>query len=344
LEAAGPQESVLTRVERPVLAACRKNATARGIERRANKAVISPARIFCDDHSLNDGSAYGDFAVRKKISFCAGLLASGALALAALAPAPAVAADLPSAKEAPVPVVEPIPSGWRFEATINGWAPSLISNVGVRNLPTASVDVGFFTLLRHINGVAPITVTASKDNFLFGVDLFWNALTTGASFRTPGPLTPFNGVSASLHLDETILTGFAGVRLPVISPDLSLFAIAGARYFHVGADLSLNTLVPGFAWTTSQSKDWVDPIIGLTAHYRLNEKWFLAGEADVGGYNDSLTWQTFGAVGYNWTPAISTTLGFRALYAYEKQPANLTGNFRFQQTMLGPQLTIGYAF
>jgi hypothetical protein len=273
--------------------------------------------------------------VRKILARCVGLLA--------LASAPVFAADLPSTKPAPV-APEPIPSGWRFEATVNGWAPSLIANVGIRNLPTASANVGFFTLLRHLNGVAPLTVTATKDNFLFGVDLYWTAVSAGANFRREGPFSQFGGVSASMRLDETVLTGFAGMRLPVFSPDLSLFAIAGARYFNVGVDLSLNTAIPGYALATSQSKDWVDPIIGLTGRYRLNEKWFLTGEADIGGYNDSLTWQTFGAVGYNWSEAVSLTLGFRALYAYEKEPGNVTGNFRFQQTMLGPQFAVGYAF
>jgi hypothetical protein len=297
-------------------------------------AAISAPPEICDDCG-KPRQAYGDLAVRKILARCVGLLA--------LASAPAHAADLPSTKQAPV-APEPIPSGWRFEATINGWAPSLISNVGVRNLPTASMDAGFFTLLRHLNGVVPVTVTASKDNFLFGVDLYWTALSAGANFKRQGPFSQFGGVSASVHLDETILTGFAGLRLPVFSPDLSLFAIAGARYFNVGVDLSLNTAIPGYNWTNSQSRDWVDPIVGLTGQYRLNDKWFLTGEADIGGYNDSLTWQTFGAVGYNLTPAISTTVGFRALYAYEKQPGNVTGNFRFQQTMLGPQLAVGYAF
>lgn len=277
----------------------------------------------------------GDQGVRKIILGGAGLLA-----LSALSPAPVVAADLPSLKEAPAPVPEP--PRWRFEATINGWAPGLITNVGVRNLPIASVDVGFFTLLRHLNGVVPLTVTAQNDNFLLGVDLYWTAVSAGASFKHAAG--PFGGVTAHMRLDETILTGFAGVKLPFQDPNLSLFAIAGARYVNVGVDLGLNTAVPGFNPYNSQSKDWVDPIIGLTGRYRLNDKWFLTGEADIGGYSNSLTWQTFAAVGYNWTSSISSTVGFRALYLYEQQRSDFTHNFRFQETVLGPQAAITYAF
>lgn len=271
------------------------------------------------------------------------LSSSAVLALTAMSSASALAADLPSLKEAPV--LAPAPSAWRFEATINGWAPSLIANVGLRNLPTSSADVGFFKLLQHLNYVVPLSVVARNDDFIGGLDLYATGVTAGASFHgQPGGLGQFGGVHANLHLQETVLTGFAGARLAVPVSGLTLFGIAGARYFGVHADVTLSTAVLGYGVKTSQSKDWVDPIIGAVARYDLNDTWFLKGEADIGGYTNSLTWQTFGALGYNWTPHTSLSLGFRALYAYEKQDNGLAGSFRFQQTMLGPQFTIGYTF
>jgi hypothetical protein len=281
----------------------------------------------------------GATGVRKVISG-----GSAALALTLAFSAPVFAADLPSIKEAPAPVLAPIPSGWRFEATINGWMPSMIANVGIASFPTSETNVGFFKILSKLNGVVPLSVIARNDNFIAGVDLYWSALSVGAHLRGTATLANFGGVSASLRTTETILTGFGGVRLPFQVTNLNFYGIAGARYFSVNNTLNLNTALPGLGVSAAQGKDWVDPIIGFASRYVINEKWYVDAEADIGGYNKSVTWQTFAAVGYNWTQHISSTLGFRALYVDYEKANNFNGSFRFQQTLLGPQATITYAF
>ena len=56
------------------------------------------------------------------------------------------------------------------------------------------------------------------------------------------------------------------------------------------------------------------------------------------------TWQFVGAVGSNWTPSISSTLGFRALSLYNQQYNDYGGSFRIHETLYGPQSTITYTF
>jgi hypothetical protein len=257
----------------------------------------------------------------------------------AASPAPAFAADL--AAPAPTPAPPAAPKDWQFELTLDGWAPSLASNVGVLNFPTASANVGFFTLLDHLQGLFPGSFVAYNNNFILGADVFWYRLGASAAFG-PGV---FGGVNASETLNETFATAYGGVRLPIASPNLSVYGIIGARYFNLNASLTLNAPVVGFSRSVSQGKDWVDEIVGLTARYRIDDKWFLKFEADGGGYSGSGTWQVFPAVGYNWNPSITTSLGFRALYAYEQTPARIgNGSFRFQETMYGPELDVSYNF
>ena len=61
-----------------------------------------------------------------------------------------------------------------------------------------------------------------------------------------------------------------------------------------------------------------------------------------GWSNTSATGQALAAVGYNWTANISTTLGIRVLYTYDKQHTGDTritaanGSFRYRQWMYGP--------
>ena len=66
----------------------------------------------------------------------------------------------------------------------------------------------------------------------------------------------------------------------------------------------------------SADKQWVDPIIGFRSQYNLNDRWFLAGNGDIGGFGVSsdLTWSLEATVGYNFTRKISAELGYRYLY------------------------------
>ncbi len=68
--------------------------------------------------------------------------------------------------------------------------------------------------------------------------------------------------------------------------------------------------------STSDSKQWVDPIIGARAQYNFNDRWFVAGNADIGGFGVSsdITWSLEATVGYNFTQKISAELGYRYMY------------------------------
>ena len=268
--------------------------------------------------------------------------ALAATALFALA-GQAAAADLPSQKEEPILAPIPAPNDWRFEATINGWSPSLFVNTGFGRFPGSSANVGFWKLLAHVYGIAPVTFTARNDNFITGLDLLWFRAGVNAHFNVL-PDSPFGGVNAGLTIGETILTGFGGVKIPFGSPNFSLYGIVGARFVNLNESLGLGVPVVGFARNASVTKDWADPIAGLVMRNKFDDKWFVDGEVDVGGTGGSATWQFFGALGYNWTPSISSTLGFRALYLYDQQFNNFGGSFRIHESLLGPQSTITYKF
>jgi hypothetical protein len=49
-------------------------------------------------------------------------------------------------------------------------------------------------------------------------------------------------------------------------------------------------------------------------------------------------------VGYNWTPSIATTLGYRALYTYERDISGPLHDFRYQAWMYGPFAGFKYSF
>jgi hypothetical protein len=268
----------------------------------------------------------------------------GALVLVAgLCGAPAAASDLPTKKAGPEEIVAPtLPSNWRFEITGYGWATSLAGNGGFGPLPTEPFFANFAKIIRHFEGGFMGAATASNGAFIGGVDLIWSRLGAGVNFKNPD--SALFGSHADITLKEIIATGFGGLRIPIGPPNLELYGTVGARYFNIRGENTLTTPVFGFQQKSSVTKDWVDPVAGLAAHYVINDKWFINLLTDLGGLDNSATGQALGSVGYNWTPSIATTLGYRVLYAYERDISGPNRDFRYQSWMYGPFAGFKYSF
>ena len=221
--------------------------------------------------------------------------------------APVFAADLPTKKPEPVPILAPaVPSTWRFELTAYGWASSLAGKVGIGQLPSLPYYASFDKVLEHLDGGFRGTATASNGIFIGGADFVWARVSGAYTFEDPA--SRLFGVQANLKINEATATGFGGVRIPIGAPNLELYGILGVRYFYTGASLTLAHPVIAFQPSASRDRDWIDPLGGFVARYRIDPKWFVNTEADVGGLSDSATGQALAAVGYNWTSNIATTL------------------------------------
>jgi hypothetical protein len=168
-------------------------------------------------------------------------------------------------------------------------------------------------------------------------DLIWMRVSDEV---TLGPA----GGTVNYEQSQAIVSGIVGYALPLDVPGLQLSATAGVRYNHLKAELDIDpvllpVLFPGSEREATQ--DWADPIIGLSAHYDFNERWFMNALADIGGFGvgSKLTAQGFLAVGYNWTETISTAVGYRAIYTdYDND------GFVYNTTMHGVFTSIGFHF
>jgi hypothetical protein len=261
---------------------------------------------------------------------------------AGLCAAPALASDLPT-KKPPPPVVTPaLPSSWHFEITGYGWATTLAGQSGVGPFPTEPFFINFIKLLEHFEGGLMGAAVARNDTFIFGLDAILARVGAGVNFNNP--VDPLFLDHANITLSEAILTAFGGVRIPIGPPNLQLYATIGARYFYLHPSLTLSFPVIGFSPNFSETKDWVDPVAGLAAHYDVNDRWFVNFLTDLGGLDNSATGQMLGSVGYNWTPQIATTLGYRVLYTYERDISSPLRDFRYQNWMYGPFAGFKYSF
>ena len=74
-------------------------------------------------------------------------------------------------------------------------------------------------------------------------------------------------------------------------------------------------LVNRLPTSASADEEWVDPIIGVRAQWNINDKWFLAGQSDIGGFGvgSDLAWSMQATAGYNFTKNVSAELGYRYL-------------------------------
>jgi opacity protein-like surface antigen len=258
----------------------------------------------------------------------------GASAEAADLPSP----DLPTKKEIVAPA---LPSSWRYDITLYGWGTDLSSQTGVGPFPTTSSFINFLKLLEHFQGGLMGAFVARNDTFIAGLDVIVSRIGAGTNFDRPSPLF---GDHATVTLTQAIVTAFGGLRIPVGPPNLQLYGTVGARYFYSHAGLDLSFPVTGFEPHFGLTKNWADPVAGITAHYVINDKWFSNFSFDLGGLDNSATGQVLGSVGYNWTSSISTTLGYRVLYTYFRDISGPLRDYRYQSWMYGPFAGFKYSF
>ena len=205
------------------------------------------------------------------------------MAIGVLVAAPAFAADLPTKKEAPPPIPEPvIPSTWRFELTAYGWASSIAGSTGFGSLPTLPYYASFGKVLEHFQGAFMGSVVARNDMFIGGIDFVWARIGGSGTLRNPDSV--LYGGQTDLTLNEAFVTAFGGVRLPLGVPNLALYGTVGARNFYSGTKLTVTGPFGLFNGTESVNKDWVMPVAGFAAQYRFDDRWFMNVLADLGGW------------------------------------------------------------
>jgi len=91
----------------------------------------------------------------------------------------------------------------------------------------------------------------------------------------------------------------------------------------------------------SRDDDWFDPYIGLRGHYNLNEKYYLDGRVDVGGFSigSDFTCEAIGGVGCHLSPKMFAELNFKLLYV------DYSGDgFTYRTSTFGPELLLGMTF
>jgi hypothetical protein len=259
-------------------------------------------------------------------------VALGSSAFLSAGDRPAAAADLePVADE----------SGWTFSLTPYVWLAGLTGDVAAFGGPPVGVDATIPDVLSALDIGLMGLAQARYDRFTVAGDLFWVKLSDD------GPMP--RGLFAEkydLTITNLMLTGVVGYSV-VYESNMNLDLVVGARYWSV--DNNLDFKGPGVGppfpnldgVSLDQKEGWVDPLIGVKGKVDINESFFLAGWALVGGFDVSskYMWDAMGSVGYRFNDWSAATLGFRALGVdYEN------GGFEYDVIQYGPMMGASFQF
>jgi len=201
-------------------------------------------------------------------------------------------------------VVEESP--WEFRLSPYGWFAGFKGDVA--SVPSLGGD--------------PVYVDISASDALSDTEVSFAAVFEGKKGKH-GFLTDFSysdmrantalvdGVAVTLDsISKTMLFSAAYMYELYSSQSAVVDVYAGARYWKIDTDLSLNIILP----SVRHKESWVDPLIGIKGRTTLGEsRFYVVGSATVGGFGagSDLFYDLGVHFGYQWSPSIGTTIGYR---------------------------------
>jgi len=199
---------------------------------------------------------------------------------------------------------------WHFQIATYGWLSGQKGTLAtLPGLPAADVDIDFYDdILGNINGSFALIGEARKGRVGVVTDISYSDIEDDDA--TPGPL-----FSTLTSRTKTWIASMAGFYRMIEQDGAFLDGMAGLRYWSVDSSLKLGAgILP--ARESSHREDWLDPIVGLKGLMPLGaSKFFVSGSLVLGGFGvgSDFMWDGSINLGYQWTAAFATTIGYRYL-------------------------------
>jgi opacity protein-like surface antigen len=228
---------------------------------------------------------------------------------------------------------------WQFEITPYGWLMGLKGTNQIGSFPPTSVDLSTSDVIDRLDYAVFGLFEARKGRWSLLLDAM-QAKLSGAATAT-GPLG-FTVVNAELEVKQTMLQFAVAYR--VVEGSASVDVLGGARYNNLDISTNINAAFFGALNITRNpggERDWWDPVVGIRLAHAINDRWGLAGYADVGGFGvgSDLTWQALAGVNYAFTKSVTGKLGYRYMSIdYDKD------GFRYDMDQRGFYVGVGIRF
>ena len=223
-------------------------------------------------------------------------------------------------------------SDWQFYFTPYLWMTGLgMETRGIGSVPSNEMNVDFSQVWDHLNFAFQANLEARKDRFF--AMLNFNYFNLGADEGLSGPV--FDHAS----LDMVGVLASANVGYTLVKPEpISFEPFVGVQVYSVDVDLSFRG---GPSPSASDTKTFVDPMVGFQSRLMLGSDFFVDGLATVGGFgvNSKLTYQLFGGVGWQANEWLQVRAGYRHFFL-EQSGGKLIRNV----TMSGPIVGATFRF
>lgn len=228
---------------------------------------------------------------------------------------------------------------WNFTFAPYAWLTEIDGDVTAKG-QKVDVDMSFGDIWDDLDFGGMLYLEMNNDRW----GVFANTVYAKIS---PDETTPFGKVDVETEswiVDFGFLFRVMGFREEGETLDL----ILGGRYWDQQNELDLNFPDVGIVGTIEDSKDWIDPIIGLRYTGWFTENFGFIARGDVGGFDISddssdLTWSAQGVFGYRVGDAFNLWAGYRALGVDYDEGSGLS-RFEFNATLHGPLVGIGFVF
>lgn len=188
----------------------------------------------------------------------------------------------------------------------------------------AEIDVSASDVFENLEFGFMGMLVARKGDWGFTGDIVYAAL--GVTIDTP---------PADIDPTQLIFTA-QGLRRLSDAADLTF----GLRVNHLNGQINFKGPL---GLEVEQSKNWVDPVVGLILRTTGERRWHVTLIGDIGGFGvgSDLTWQLFPALGVGMTERLSLEIGWRFLDTNYKTGED---NERFEYDVLTHGPALGFAF
>src|ERR1700754_2808995 len=195
---------------------------------------------------------------------------------------------------------------WEFYVAPYIFFSGLKGTIGVQR-QTAIVNARFPDIFRNLDFAMMGTFEARKGNWMILTDAMYMSLS--GKRVTPSPF--FSDIDVKVK--ETIIDPEVGYRV-VKRERGAIDLLAGVRIWHVKPHLTFQPRILPLV-DVEETRNWVDPVVGVRGTATLSPRTFVMGKFDVGGFGISsdFTGQAFGGAGFQLNPRIAVVGGYRYL-------------------------------
>jgi hypothetical protein len=193
-------------------------------------------------------------------------------------------------------------SPWAFTLEPYLFAAGISGTVGSDRFPS-SVGTSFVDLLEHIK-MGAMAATSIRYKRI-GILADGNYVKVGGNVALRGSaITGFTDVDVTAKV--SFGTGAAFWRFEP-TEKLTLNPYLGARWWIIDVPLRFNPDGP----RVEPKEVWADFVAGVDLNYDITDRWFVEAVTDVGGGASKVTWQIYGATGYNFKEWLALSAGWR---------------------------------